>query len=377
MKIFNQTIYLFVLFLFLFGCKEEGNRTGMSASDSSNYKLYIEDKPILLEGLDYFMSDNMNFPKDSNKIYYTSQLEIKGEIFRPESDSDPVKFSVDGNNLTRINSSNFTLSLPGSEEYKIKVETGYRKPFYFYIKHIENTNSEDKIESNVKAENITGIESKDQNSEVDETNAESSTDNPVIENNDDRLISDERPKSVKVEKEKVDTLNIEHKGNPDYELVFINNTPLYRKKAKEEPKSLKPKRLKRSGIIAKNTETCKSASVIPGPFKFTIKPKVDIELQNLKVIGVSNWDALITIEGGDSKITISNEQVVPSNCELSLRNNQGRLKAGEIYTITITSTTSTASLVDLSKCDGAISSNQHITIIGTGSNVVYSISYKY
>ena len=144
MKIFNQTIYLFVLFLFLFGCKEEGNRTGMSANDSSKYKLYIEDKPILLEGLDYFMSDNMNFPKDSNKIFYTSELEIKGEFFKPASDSDPIKFSLDGNNLTRINSSNFTLSLPGSEEYKIKVETGYRKPFYFYIKHVQNTNSEDK-----------------------------------------------------------------------------------------------------------------------------------------------------------------------------------------------------------------------------------------
>lgn len=220
MKISKPTIFLLIIISCTFSCKNDKSVGEMPRYGGGDYKVTVEGKALMLEGLDYFTSNNMDIPSDSNKVVYTSKDQIEVQIRKPERDLKPVKVFLRDEELINSAESNFVLNLPEELEMKLKIETGFRKPFFFYV-----------------------IKEKDGQKMKNDTLSKNLANSPCAELKFNGLVNEVKTYEWTIEP---DTINSECCAyQPNYELVKSNDASgcvmyEWKKKATKNPKPDKP-----------------------------------------------------------------------------------------------------------------------------------------
>ncbi len=133
----------------------------------------------------------------------------------------------------------------------------------------------------------------------------------------------------------------------------------------------------RTGRAGFSNITCKGQKEVTGSASITIKPKKVIELSHVKVIANFTGVAIIKIEGDATK-SMKRQLNENTPSEINFQHLSYIMKPGNTYTITISGTSESFSLSDLSDCNPSTGSNSEVEIsYGGAGKVFYNLTYNY
>ena len=122
---------------------------------------------------------------------------------------------------------------------------------------------------------------------------------------------------------------------------------------------------------------CKGQKEVTESASITIKPKKVIELSHVKVIANFTGVANIKIEGDGTK-SMKRQLNENTPSEINFQHLSYIMKPGNTYTITISGTSESFSLSDLSDCNQSTGSNSEVEIsYGGAGKVFYNLTYNY
>lgn len=122
---------------------------------------------------------------------------------------------------------------------------------------------------------------------------------------------------------------------------------------------------------------CKGQKRVTASASITIKPKKVIELSHVKVVANFTGVANIKIEG-DGTISMKRQLNENTSSEINFQHLSYIMKPGNTYTITISGTSESFSLSDLSDCNASTGSNADVEIsYGGAGKVFYNLTYNY
>ncbi len=142
------------------------------------------------------------------------------------------------------------------------------------------------------------------------------------------------------------------------------------------PKEIYPD-FDKTGRAGFSNVNCKGQKEVTGSASITIKPKKVIELSHVKVIANFTGVANIKIEGDGTK-SMKRQLNENTPSEINFQHLSYIMKPGNTYTITISGTSESFSLSDLSDCNASTGSNSEAEISYGGSGkVFYNLTYNF